>query len=172
MTAKNCELERMATHDELTKLNNRRYFNDKLDEYSHLAVRFGHKLSCIMADIDHFKKVNDTYGHQIGDLVLASFADLLKQVVRRTDILARYGGEEFVILLPNTSSKNAADLAERIRMQLESKELRYQGVRLRITASFGVAVGEKSPELGESLVKSSDDKLYEAKESGRNRVCY
>ena len=172
LTVKNLELEKLATHDDLTKLNNRRFFNEKLIEYSLLTSRFGYELSCIMADIDHFKRVNDTYGHQAGDYVLSSLASILRTNVRRTDICARYGGEEFVILLPNTSIENAVDLAEKIRIRIEDTEMNYQGVILKITASFGVAAGLKDEDLNDALVKKADDKLYQAKQTGRNKVCW
>ena len=172
LSQKNIELENLAIHDELTKLYNRRYFNVKLKEYSLLAKRLRYPLTCIMADIDFFKKCNDTYGHQAGDLVLEKFAGLLSDYTRRTDICARYGGEEFVILLPNTPLKNGVRLAEKIRKNIEKLKIDYEGVTINITASFGVACGEDEVKLGESLVRMSDDSLYEAKQNGRNQVCY
>ncbi len=171
LSKKNIELENLAIHDELTKLYNRRYFNVKLKENSLLAKRLGYPLTCIMADIDFFKKCNDTYGHQAGDLVLEEFAGVLKYNIRRTDICARYGGEEFVILLPNTPQKNGIKLAEKIRKKVEKLKIDYESVIIKITASFGVASGEDEMNLGENLVRMSDDSLYEAKQSGRNKVC-
>jgi len=172
LTAKNIELERLATHDDLTKLNNRRFFKEKLTEYSLLVSRFGHELSCIMADIDHFKNVNDTYGHQTGDFVLSSLAAILRANIRRTDICARYGGEEFVVLLPNTPIQHAVELAEKIRQKIENTQMNYKGTILNITASFGVAAGLDEAELSDELVKRADVKLYEAKATGRNKVCW
>ncbi len=167
---KNRKLQQLAIRDELTKLYNRRFFNDKLNEYSLLAERFKHPLSCIMADIDHFKRFNDAYGHQAGDFVLFKFAENLLKNTRRTDICARYGGEEFVILLPNTTLRSAGKLAEKIRRRIESLKIRYEDQKLKITASFGVASGQRVSELGERLVRNADRNMYRAKQSGRNRV--
>jgi diguanylate cyclase (GGDEF)-like protein len=171
LEAKNRILEELATHDELTKIYNRRYFDEKLREYSLLTERFGQTLSCIMVDLDLFKKLNDTYGHQAGDLVLYNVAQHLRNTLRRTDVCARYGGEEFVILLPDTSLKNTLKIAEKLRGVMESVEHLYDGKVLRITASFGAASGEKTVDLNEALVKRADDALYRAKQGGRNRVC-
>jgi len=170
LSRKNIELENLATQDELTKLFNRRYFNVKLREYSLLAKRLHYPLTCIMADIDFFKKCNDTYGHQAGDEVLEEFAGILSNNIRRTDVCARYGGEEFVILLPNTPLKNGIRLAEKIRKKVEKLKINYEGLIIKITASFGVASGEDEMNLGENLVRMSDDSLYEAKQNGRNQV--
>jgi len=171
LVEKNRRLEELATHDELTRLFNRRYFNEKLAEYSLLSERFGHKLSCIMTDIDHFKIFNDNFGHQAGDYVLVNFARAIRESIRRTDICSRYGGEEFVALLPNTDLGDAQEIAEKMRRKVESNTLVYLGQVLRITASFGAACGSTHDELGDILVKNADDKMYEAKQNGRNRVC-
>jgi len=168
---KNRNLEILATHDALTKVYNRRFFAQKLKEYSALAERFGHTFSCIMADIDHFKNFNDIYGHQAGDYVLYSIAQILDNGTRGTDICARYGGEEFVILLPDTSPRACLKLAEKLRKAIESAELIYEGITLKITTSFGIATGKKHDELGTALVKKADQALYRAKQTGRNRVC-
>ena len=172
LSIKNLELENLATHDELTKLFNRRYFNVKLREYSLLAKRLFYPLTCIMADIDFFKKCNDTYGHQAGDKVLQDFAGILDSSTRRTDVCSRYGGEEFVLLLPNTPLKNGIKLAEKIRKRIEKQKIKYEDITIKITASFGVASGDLEGELGETLVKMADDSLYQAKQNGRNQVCY
>lgn len=171
LVEKNRRLEELATHDELTRLYNRRYFNEKLDEYSLLSERFGHKLSCIMADIDHFKQFNDSYGHQAGDYVLVNFSRAFRDAVRRTDICARYGGEEFVSLLPNTSLEGAVEIADKIRKRVEALTIYYEDQLLQVTASFGVACACSQGDLGAALVKAADDNMYQAKRNGRNRVC-
>jgi diguanylate cyclase (GGDEF)-like protein len=171
LTEKNQILEELVIHDQLTQIYNRRFFDQKLEEYSLLTIRINQALSCIMADIDHFKDFNDTYGHQAGDFVLRNFALILKENIRRTDICARYGGEEFVVLLPNTTLKDASRIAEKIRIKIAEKELSYDGKVLRVTVSFGVAMGRKASELEEVLVRKADIALYKAKLSGRNKVC-
>ena len=167
---KNKILEDLAVRDQLTKIHNRRFFDDKLSEYSFLTLRFKQELSCIMADIDHFKKFNDTYGHQAGDHILTNFAKIINSHTRRTDVCARYGGEEFVLLLPNTDKETAIRLAEGLRRDIEESEFEYEGKRLSVTSSFGVADGREARELFEVLIKRADDALYKAKQRGRNRV--
>lgn len=167
---KNRILKELSIRDELTKLFNRRFFDEKLKEYSLLSQRFGHILTCIMSDIDHFKNFNDTYGHQAGDSVLFNVAQILRNNIRRTDICTRYGGEEFVILLPNTSLEAGVKLAEKLRKRIELSELLHDGETLKITSSFGAAAGDEESNLGENLVKRADLALYSAKQSGRNCV--
>lgn len=167
---KNQALEQLAISDQLTGLFNRRYFDEKLNEYSNLMMRIEQPLSCLMADIDHFKNLNDTYGHQAGDQVLAAIARILRDSSRKTDICARYGGEEFIMLLPNTTSENAFLHAEEIRLKIQDSSIRFDSKSLRVTLSIGVGVGEKESDLFEALVKTADRALYRAKESGRNRV--
>jgi len=172
LTRKNVELEkanetigRLLNTDVLTGIPNRR----ALEQF--IADRFsremGQPFSLIMADIDHFKKVNDTYGHQVGDVVLASFGKILSGSTRSRDMCGRYGGEEFLVAMPGTGVKEAAEVAERIRSEIERSELGEH--RLRITASFGVAEA-KGEEDWEGLVRRTDEALYLAKDSGRNRV--
>jgi diguanylate cyclase (GGDEF)-like protein len=170
LAEKNRLLEALAIIDELTQLHNRRFFDEKLEEYSSLEVRLGQPLSCIMSDIDHFKVFNDTYGHQAGDQVLTEVAVLFKQQTRATDICARYGGEEYVVLLPNTSLEDSLAVAEKLRIAIETADIRFGDQLLKVTSSFGVATGHTMEELGSMLVKAADDALYEAKENGRNQV--
>ncbi|MBC8205247.1 MAG: GGDEF domain-containing protein [FCB group bacterium] len=167
---KNIILQELATIDKLTGLYNRRYFDEKLAEYSRLALRMKHCMSCIMTDIDYFKKFNDTYGHQAGDYVLNKVAGILRTNARVTDICARYGGEEFVILLPNTPIENAGLFAERIIAKTKAAEYQYHGEILKVTCSLGVAAGRNNDSLFDNLVKNADDALYRAKQSGRNCV--
>lgn len=162
---------REATMDALTGLNNRRSFDLKL-EMLLAASAINKDDSCIiMLDIDHFKMVNDTYGHLIGDKVLSNIAMLLKDKMRGSDFTARYGGEEFVILLPNTQTTNAFTVAEGIRLAIERLNLinKRTGRPLgRLTASFGVA-GHRKDETSEDLINRCDRALYQAKRLGRNR---
>jgi len=167
---KNILLEELSIRDDLTQLYNRRFFGEKLREYSFLAERFEHPLSCIMCDIDHFKEFNDTFGHQAGDYILYSIANILTKNIRRTDIIARYGGEEFVIILPNTDLEVAVTLAEKLRVAIETTDLKYRGKLLKCTASFGVGSGFGEKMLHDTLVHQADEALYVAKGTGRNKV--
>lgn len=160
---------RMAFTDSLTKTNNRTAFNDCLLREIKRSNRGGQPLSLIFVDIDHFKEVNDNYGHECGDLALASVASWLKDSVRGSDAVFRFGGEEFVILLSDTDSEGAMIIAERIRSDIESHTLAYGMDVLNITASLGVA-SFKQDDSEESLIKRADKGMYIAKQAGRNRV--
>lgn len=166
------DLEARAYTDSLTGLFNRSYFFEKANMEVQTAKQSKSPLSVIMFDLDHFKKVNDTYGHACGDYVLKSVAALAGSVVRKTDILARYGGEEFCILLSGTDLKAAVARAERIRQVICDSQLVFEGQSVPVTSSFGVA--ELDPGADdlciENLLKHADAKLYTAKENGRNRV--
>ena len=168
---KNKVLQDLAIFDPLTQIYNRRYFDFKLKEYMELSTRIKSPLSCIISDIDHFKRVNDTFGHKAGDAVLQVFAEILKQNIRRTDVCARFGGEEFVIILPDTAVVQGAVLAEKLRVIVEETNFPAESRNLRVTSSFGVSQF-RPDSLLEELVKSADSALYKAKRSGRNRVCY
>lgn len=159
-----------AYTDPLTGVGNRRSF----DSFIEAEVRRSHAehtpLCLIMADIDHFKRVNDTFGHQAGDDVLEQVASVLKSNVRPTDFVARYGGEEFSVVLPRTTTGNALSIAERIRTALAAKSMHFNGQPVgRITASFGLASVQPN-ETPSDLVARADKKVYEAKIKGRNRV--
>ncbi len=169
------KIQLMLTTDELTGLHNRRHFFERLEEELRRAKRYGHDMSCIMLDIDHFKKVNDTYGHLTGDMVLTTLALLLKTGFRETDVVARYGGEEILILLPETDAEQALSVAEKIRAMVEEQEMTDdEGRTIRITVSLGVAgiSLERLESLSDpdELIKCADEALYRAKEGGRNRV--
>ncbi len=170
LAKKNEMLEALATTDELTQLYNRRFFDEKLEEYSSLEVRLEQPLSCIMSDIDHFKTFNDTHGHQAGDHVLREVAALFRALTRTTDVCARYGGEEFVVLLPNTPLEDGLNVAEKLRIAIQDADIRFGDEILRVTSSFGVATGRTDEELGSKLVEAADMWLYRAKEAGRNQV--
>jgi diguanylate cyclase (GGDEF)-like protein len=160
---------KMAFTDPLTKTNNRTAFNDCLMREIKRAHRNSQHLSVIFVDVDHFKHINDDYGHGCGDLALSSLAGWLKDSVRGSDAVFRYGGEEFVILLSDTDIDGAMVIGERIRADIESHTLAYGMDVLNLTASLGVAAlkGSDSPE---SLVKRADAAMYQAKQRGRNRV--
>lgn len=166
------ELKNLARVDSLTGVRNRRGLDDIVHKIVAQMKRDKAPLSMIMVDIDHFKKVNDTYGHQVGDAVLKQFALLLKKNIRSNDVLSRYGGEEFAILLPNTESKSACIAAEKLRAATETYPFRSEDkIVLKVTASFGVS-SFLSQINWEELVSYSDEALYRAKSNGRNRIEY
>ncbi|MDD2851308.1 MAG: diguanylate cyclase [Desulfuromonadaceae bacterium] len=158
-------ISRLAATDELTKLSNRRHFNETLPAALSASRRHGYPLSLIMIDLDHFKSVNDTFGHFEGDTVLIKFADLLRDIIRAEDVAARWGGEEFIIILPHTTSEAAAALAERIRLSCIENASAMHG----LSASFGVAQLQNG-EDDNSFIRRADDAMYRAKNEGRNRV--
>lgn len=166
------ELEERAYTDYLTGLPNRRYFIEQAELELSRHSRYGGSLSFIMFDIDHFKILNDTYGHSIGDLVLKEIAKISREVLRDIDLIGRIGGEEFAILLPYTDKNEAVNVAERLRIAiLEGKiDLGNNEILSKFTASFGVVSDEKIINV-DKLLLESDSALYEAKNSGRNRVC-
>ncbi|MEJ7810068.1 MAG: diguanylate cyclase [Gemmatimonadaceae bacterium] len=167
----NAKLTEMAVTDGLTGLYNRRHIEERLHEMFEHSDRLHEPMSCVMFDLDHFKSVNDTYGHQAGDAVLRELAALLKDVARGVDRVGRYGGEEFIALLPGTVLDAAVTFAERARQQVEERVFAFEGGTLRRTLSCGVAAWPH-PKIRhrEQLVKAADDALYVAKDLGRNRV--
>jgi two-component system, cell cycle response regulator len=168
----NKKLENLAVRDGLTGLFNRRYFKEEVDKHFCQASRYNLELSCILLDLDFFKKINDTYGHAFGDLVLVQFAEILKARIRKADIAARYGGEEFVILLPSTNHLGAESFAEKIR-SLTSRHIFNDGVNnTHVQISVGISsLKVDKPENPDKLVSFADEALYSAKKGGRNRVC-
>ena len=165
---KNRELERMATIDRLTGLFNRRKLDEVLSAELMRSKRYGNSFGLIMVDIDHFKQINDTHGHQVGDQVLQLFATQLKQSIREVDIPGRWGGEEFLIICPETVNDNLLTLAEKLRIGVQRKAVPEVGKK---TASFGVTIYEKDDTF-ETIVGKVDKALYLAKEKGRDRVEY
>ncbi|RMF77780.1 MAG: diguanylate cyclase [Nitrospirae bacterium] len=163
--------ERLATTDSLTGLLNRRTVLERGEEAYAQALRQGFPLSVVMADIDHFKRVNDRYGHPAGDRLLAAVAGALHSGLRRYDLLGRYGGEEFLAVLPGCAEAEVGGVGERMRKAVAGLELEVEDGPLRVTASFGTAsTGEEGvPDLAR-LVQLADEALYRAKEQGRNRV--
>jgi two-component system cell cycle response regulator len=171
----NKDLAVLATQDALTEVANRRLLDQRLTEEFARARRYKHPLTCVVVDIDHFKAVNDTHGHTIGDLVLVEVAQAIKASTRATDLVGRFGGEEFVVLAPETPLEaNAAGiLAERIRqtIQRRTRAKRSQGLP-EVTASLGVASTELKIANEAELLKRADEALYRAKREGRNRVVF
>jgi diguanylate cyclase (GGDEF)-like protein len=161
-----------ADHDGLTRIHNRQHFDQTVLVELKRHQRQGHSLSLLMLDLDHFKSINDTYGHQAGDLVLREMGHLLTTTLRESDYPARYGGEEFVVILPHTSEDQAWSLAERIRRKLAAKRFEHNGHVFRVTTSIGIAgVTPNSLHLPVELIRMADQALYTAKEGGRNMVC-
>ncbi|HET7565999.1 MAG TPA: diguanylate cyclase [Gemmatimonadaceae bacterium] len=167
----NSELHKMAVTDGLTGLFNRRHLEERLREMFEHSARLHEPLSCVMADIDHFKAINDRYGHQVGDEVLKQLAMLLRRVAREMDRVGRYGGEEFMVILPGTVLDACVTFAERARQEVADHVFTFDGGTLRATMSCGVAAWPH-PRIAErdELVKAADDALYVAKALGRNRV--
>lgn len=169
------EIERLATTDDLTGLYNRRYFFGQLRDNLNISKRYKHPLGCILLDIDFFKKVNDTFGHDAGDKVLSETAAAIRAACRETDIVGRYGGEEIVVLLPETDGHGSYVVAEKIRVKVEGLQFSsVDGRSFVITISAGVAVLNPEDITDQEdygqLIKSADIALYHAKEHGRNRV--
>jgi len=168
-------LRRENILDPLISIYNRRHFDLKLAEEIERAKRYNFQISMLLLDIDHFKKVNDTYGHYIGDLVLKSLGNLLLKNVRKTDIVARYGGEEIAVIAPHTSLPTAADLAERLRQIVERSIMvpadeQEDRQAVSISVSIGIAGLDQQIVDKQSLIERTDEALYEAKQKGRNRV--
>jgi two-component system, cell cycle response regulator len=162
-------LRKYALIDPLTELPNRRALDERLQQEWARLLRHGGHLSVLMADIDHFKRFNDQFGHPVGDEVLRQVAHLLARGCRESDMPVRYGGEEFVVVAPETTAQAAAELAERLRLSICAQPLQAHGHSLDVTASFGVADndGAKKPE---ELVRAADEAMYAAKTAGRNCV--
>lgn len=161
--------QKMAFTDPLTKVNNRASFNDTINRELQLAIRNKRHLSLVFLDIDHFKNLNDTYGHDCGDVALNSVAGWIKQALRGSDIVFRYGGEEFVVILSDTDLEGANIIAERIRNEICSHTLAYGINALEITASIGVS-SLTANDTAASLLQRADSAMYMAKNSGRNQV--
>lgn len=166
------KLEKMAIRDGLTGLYNHRHFREEITNEYKKAKRHLQSLSCIMLDLDHFKSVNDNFGHQFGDFVITRSADILKMIVRDTDFVARYGGEEFFIILPNTDLKGAYILAERIRVAFANNVFKKGRASKNVTVSIGISsVSDDNVLTDEDLITNADNALYRAKWRGRNNVC-
>ena len=160
----------LAVRDGLTGLYNRRAFNDLLTQAVAREDRQGGRFGLLLLDLDHFKKLNDTYGHPAGDAALKSAAEVLKRHLRKGDLAARYGGEEFVAILPASDETGATHLAERVREAVQGNRLVFEGAKIHMTASFGLAVWPRDAKDPEGLLAAADRALYAAKQAGRNRV--
>lgn len=169
-------LKRVGLTDSLTGVNNRRFFDQRLNEEVARAVRSGEPMACLFMDVDHFKRVNDQHGHQVGDMVLREVAGLIREQLRATDVLGRYGGEEFAALLVNAPQSAALEIAERIRDAIETHDFALaEGGTLTATISIGVAnlpnqASVAATKLAGDLVDRADQAVYQAKTAGRNRV--
>ncbi|MFO0072605.1 MAG: sensor domain-containing diguanylate cyclase, partial [Gemmatimonas sp.] len=171
--ADNARLEQLAQTDPLTQLLNRRALTERIAAEMERTLRYDSTMALLMIDLDHFKRVNDTYGHLVGDDVLRDVAPLLSDTIRTADIVARYGGEEFLVLLPETDDAGAESFADRIRRAIETHPFASDSLPepLRLTASIGVAVYPAARiESVEDLFARADAALYRAKADGRNRV--
>lgn len=165
------KMAELSTKDELTDLYNRRYFMEFAEREISGTARYGHSLSLLMLDIDHFKRINDSHGHLAGDAVLRHTANLLKDCIRKYDAAGRYGGEEFAVIMPNTGLNDARIFCERLRTKVAETTVRYDAKEIKFTVSIGLA--QFDPEIDKSivhLIERADKGLYAAKEQGRNRV--
>ena len=166
------ELIRQAHIDYLTGVNNRRYFMERAEQELRRANRSGNQLSIFMLDIDHFKRINDRYGHKVGDLVLKMLAEVCQSALRDIDVLARMGGEEFAVLLPETESSLAIEVARRLQDSINKASLPLEGdLAIKIQVSIGVASMTSPHDNMDILLHRADTALYEAKNIGRNRIC-
>jgi two-component system, cell cycle response regulator len=164
------EIYRMTIVDGLTQIHNKRYLFEVMDRECTRARRHDRALSVVMFDIDHFKKINDQFGHLAGDYALRELARVCQDRIRRDETFARYGGEEFTVVLPETPLEGALALAEDLRSRTEQHEFVFQSERIPITISLGCAQLTENDKTAADLIQRADDKLYEAKRGGRNRV--
>ncbi len=169
MVNKSRKLQKIAAHDPLTNLYNRWALYELATKELAKAQRNKEPLSLLMIDLDHFKKINDQYGHLFGDSILKNFANLLSESLRSYDIAARFGGEEFVVILPNTSPENALLVAEKLRKKTEISPC-SKDINIKLTVSIGVASLSKDPATLQELIQRADTSMYESKHAGRNKV--
>ena len=165
------EIYRLSTIDGLTQVNNRRSFDETIEREISRCRRYGRTLSMVLIDVDHFKRINDTFGHLAGDAVLKEVASAIKKRIRKEDLLARYGGEEFAVLTTEVDLKGALAMAEKVRKVIEKHEFSFDDEIIPVTISCGVSTLGKKSDGAEAMVQRADEKLYEAKEAGRNQVC-
>lgn len=167
------QLRQLIRTDPLTGIANVRHFRDALDHEIERTQRSGQPTALIMVDLDHFKRINDTWGHEVGNQALIQTASILNQNTRKLDLPCRYGGEEFVIVLPATELFTARQVAERLRSAIAENPLQLEEESITITASLGVAIyGRQDKDSAEQFITRADQQLYRAKQEGRNRVCY
>ncbi len=163
-------LEHELLSDPLTRAYNRRAYDQRIDNELKRYHRYKNIFSMLLLDVDHFKQINDQYGHSVGDLCLKEIINRIKPLLRETDFLARYGGEEFVIILPETTISGAAEVAEKIRAHIEKTDFLHKGERVNITISLGGTEADVSDKNGDEIFERADKAMYQAKQSGRNRV--
>jgi diguanylate cyclase (GGDEF)-like protein len=164
------KLKHIAITDELTGLKNRRYIMEQLDKEYQRAVRTGGTLSLVLLDIDHFKRINDTYGHAIGDAVLKEVSQAMQSSLRTYDLLGRVGGEEFLIASPGSTLDKAAELAERVRVTIKGREVMNMADPITVTVSAGITSLSEQDATTEALLARADNALYLAKQQGRDRI--
>lgn len=164
------EIYRLKTTDGLTGAFNKRYFNEELERELHRFQRYERPLSLLIMDIDHFKQINDEYGHLAGDRVLSQLGLLMSTNIRREDTFCRYGGEEFTVLMPEMDLTGAITMADRLRQLVEEAHFSFEGLDLPVTVSIGVAEADSAMKDVDSFIRVADKRLYSAKENGRNRV--
>ncbi len=164
-------IHNMAIQDGMTGIHNKRFFVEFLEREIAVATRYGHPLTLVMFDVDHFKKVNDTHGHLAGDAVLKDLAGRIRPRIRREDLFARYGGEEFACVLPSTALPGGIVFGEQLRSMIEERPCHFENLQISFTISVGVTTMHRETGVDSAtLIKRADDNLYSAKRSGRNRV--
>lgn len=161
----------LALTDSLTGLYNKRYFSNRLEQEFERCMRNHSPMALIQIDIDFFKRINDAYGHQTGDIVLKHIAHVIKENCRKNEIAARVGGEELSVIAYDCEELEALTLAERIRVKIKELDFSSLGINMPVTASFGVAIADQTTECAIDVYEHADEALYVAKESGRNQVC-
>jgi diguanylate cyclase (GGDEF)-like protein len=167
----NRRLQDAALLDPLTGIPNRRYAMDRIQQEWAAAERGARPLACMLIDVDHFKRINDTHGHDVGDLVLQRVADTLKHGARTHDVICRIGGEEFLVICPDTDASAAGQCAERLRQAVGAMRIALGSTTLTLTISIGVAAMDAGMSSPDSMIKASDQAVYAAKQAGRNRIC-
>jgi len=164
------KLIKMATTDELTRLANRRYFMERFNSEFDRVKRYESKFSLLMIDIDHFKNINDTFGHKAGDKALQEAATIMKKSLRSSDIIGRVGGEEFSVLLPETDINSALYIAERLRNKVEKSTIDHEDVKISITISIGTTQSDAGDHSVDDIIIRADKAMYNAKNEGRNKI--
>ena len=164
------DLETMSRSDGLTQLFNRSHWQSRLVEEFSRAQRYNQSMSLLLFDLDHFKSVNDTYGHLAGDMVLMRVADVIRGALRDSDVAGRYGGEEFAVILPCTDMEGSFVVAERLRAAIAAESVKYEDQVLKFTSSFGLVEFQPEFDNAEVMIAKADEALYQAKDQGRNRV--
>lgn len=163
-------LKELSEKDSLTGAYNRRHFMQIFDQEFSIAKRYNTKLAVLLIDIDNFKEINDTYGHDGGDAVLKRFVMFCEDILRQSDLFARYGGEEFIVMLPNTPSLGAAIIAERIRANIEEMVVTYEQQTIKFTISIGISLVMDADVNSNAILTRADSALYQAKKTGRNKI--